>query len=506
MPQHLDQLDPEILRSNIMYSLTKEKNIFPVLESLIKLLGGEPHLPSTNPPPQSFARPYGHGIFYTQPSSPAVSRSSPFSTTTPAAPPQKRRKLKHVPAGAADWDVPFPFAAGEGPEAYRDTWARDRAKQLVTQLLELIQHAANRAAIKTAKSGGKASKGRTRARSCQSSRSASVETQTGQIGSSQASVRESPLYTSPNAEVAVSGTPTDSLGHYLGLLEAPSTVGSTSSGSNDGMSLDSEGAVEGSAVSCDYSAFEEWLSQLQQFVPLETNTPTPESDWGTRQSVPLGSSAASPAPEIHDPTQHGIRDEAIDPTLFGKSQQYGSAPSSQSPTLPTSSLRPGDIPHVLDFPTTPVLAHSPRTSLSSLTEPLAPLSEAFADVPTSTITHQDLVRDPLTHQPVETDRPSGPAKVSSATEPSEPPRIATAQKGKARADGSVAFTPSMSSRSTPSVVPTSRGMLDKQAILERAQERRRQLAAEIERAKLEIWETTLENAVLVHLTRDGSSM
>lgn len=54
------------------------------------------------------------------------------------------------------------------------------------------------------------------------------------------------------------------------------------------------------------------------------------------------------------------------------------------------------------------------------------------------------------------------------------------------------------------MIATSKGTLDKQAILERARERRRQLAAEIERAKLEIWETTLENAVLVHFTRDGS--
>ncbi|KAF8442353.1 hypothetical protein L210DRAFT_3342551, partial [Boletus edulis BED1] len=59
------------------------------------------------------------------------------------------RKLKHVPAGAVDWDIPFPFAPGEGPEAYRDTWARDRTKQLATQLLKLVKNAAKRAAIKT---------------------------------------------------------------------------------------------------------------------------------------------------------------------------------------------------------------------------------------------------------------------------------------------------------------------------------------------------------------------
>ena len=395
MPQRLDQLDPETLRSNIMNSLTKERNIFPVLESLIKLLGGEPHLPFTNPPPQSFARPYGHGIFNTQPSTSVSPLSAPSgSTTTAAISPPKRRKLKHVPAGAVDWDVPFPFAAGEGPEAYRDTWARDRAKQLVTQLLELVQNAAKKAAIKTAKTGGKASKGRPRVRNCQS-RSVSVETQIGQISSTQANIHESPMYTTANAEDAMTGTPVDSLGHFLGSLEASSTIGSPPDpGSKDRMSMDSEGAVEegGSAVPCDYAAFEEWLSQLQQFVPLETNEPTPESDWITRLSVPLDSSASSPAPDILVPMQrdaltapHATRDEAIDPALFALSLQDRSVPQSWSRTSSTSL---------------PALAHSPRSSLSSPTEPLTPLSEAFANVPTSTIVHQDLFcgmhLDPLT--------------------------------------------------------------------------------------------------------------
>jgi hypothetical protein len=402
MPQRLDQFDPETLRSNVMNSLTKEKNIFPVLESLIKLLGGEPHVPSANPPPQSFARPYGHGIFNVQRSSSVSPLSAPDgSTTTAAVPPQKRRKLKHVPAGAVDWDVPFPFAAGEGPEAYRDTWARDRAKQLVTQLLELVQNAAKRATIKTAKNGGMASKGRSRARNCQS-RSASVETQMCQIGSTQANVHESLLYTNANAEDDMTGTPVDSLGQFLGSLETPITIGSPDPGFKDIMSVDSEGAVEegGSAVPCDYAAFEEWLSQLQQFVPLETNVPTPESDWITRLSVPLDSSPFSPAPDIPSIAPHAIRDEAIDPVLFAISQQGGSTHQSQSPTSQTSTLALGD-PQVLDISSTlPALAHSSRTSLSSLTEPLTPLSEAFADVPTSTIADQDLScgmhLDPLT--------------------------------------------------------------------------------------------------------------
>ena len=125
---------------------------------------------------------------------------------------------------------------------------------------------------------------------------------------------------------------------------------------------------------------------------------------------------------------------------------------------------------------------------------------------------QILLSDPPTHQPVEKDHPSrlvnqvqARSLSSSLTEPPEPPHVTASQKGKARADVSVTSTmPSASSRSTPNAVSTSKGTLDKQAILERARERRRQLVAEIERAKIEVWETTIESAVLVHFTRDGS--
>lgn len=400
MPQCLDQFDPETLHSKIMNSLTKENNIFPVLESLIKLLRGL-HLPSTNPPLQPFTRPYGHGIFNAQPSPVSFVSTPDDSTIIPAVPPPKRRKLKHVPAGAVDWDVPFPFAAGEGPEEYRDTWAQDRTKQLATQLLQLVQNAARRAAIQTAKSGRKVPKGRTRARNPQSSRSASVETQIGQISLTQANIRESPLYTTnPNAGGTVTGTPADSLGHLLGSLETPST-GSPVPGFKDRTSVDLEGAVEepGSEVPHDYSAFEEWLSQLQQFVPLETNAPALESDWA-RLSVSLDSSAPIPAPDalVRDQrdastTPHAIQDEVIDPALLAVSQQAGSPPQPQLSTSPMPTLAPGDISQMLDiFSAPPALAPSPRTLLSSLTEPLTPLSEASADTPTSVIAHQDLVR------------------------------------------------------------------------------------------------------------------
>ncbi|EGN99252.1 hypothetical protein SERLA73DRAFT_137509, partial [Serpula lacrymans var. lacrymans S7.3] len=59
------------------------------------------------------------------------------------------RKLSNVPAGAADWDVPYPFQSGEGPAAYRANWERERGRQLLTQLITLIKGAAQNAALKS---------------------------------------------------------------------------------------------------------------------------------------------------------------------------------------------------------------------------------------------------------------------------------------------------------------------------------------------------------------------
>lgn len=44
--------------------------------------------------------------------------------------------------------------------------------------------------------------------------------------------------------------------------------------------------------------------------------------------------------------------------------------------------------------------------------------------------------------------------------------------------------------------------LNKQDILARAKERRRQLVGEIDRAKVELWETTIEQGVLVLLVKE----
>jgi hypothetical protein len=123
---------PSPSSEEVVSSLVKQKNIFPVLESLLRLLSGTG---VSNIPPA--VMPF---------CSPASSFNA-LSKERGAAP--KRRRLNSVPAGAADWDVPYPFQQGEGPTNYRLYWEKERLKQLLSQLGVLIKGAHRSAAART---------------------------------------------------------------------------------------------------------------------------------------------------------------------------------------------------------------------------------------------------------------------------------------------------------------------------------------------------------------------
>ncbi|TBU48872.1 hypothetical protein BD309DRAFT_853057, partial [Dichomitus squalens] len=155
---------PRPTSEQILGTLLQQKNILPVVISLLRLLvPGAPSLASAPP---------SHP-FYTYSHAPATASRSPrsqlpsFGAQTSAqtrsrspeqtnshhshgftAPPPKRRKLNSVPAGAGDWDVPYPFQEGQGPENYRSTWERERGKQLLADLVQLVRGAAQKAATK----------------------------------------------------------------------------------------------------------------------------------------------------------------------------------------------------------------------------------------------------------------------------------------------------------------------------------------------------------------------
>ncbi|KAJ4494948.1 hypothetical protein C8J55DRAFT_498016 [Lentinula edodes] len=117
LPLCLDLPAPSI--QEIVRILIKQREIFPILRNILKL--------SRNGFP-GFTK---------------DTNNSPSPGPVP-----KKRKLNKVPAGAVDWDVPYPFQPGEGPEAYSATWEQTRGKQLVSQLVSLIKAASRKAAIR----------------------------------------------------------------------------------------------------------------------------------------------------------------------------------------------------------------------------------------------------------------------------------------------------------------------------------------------------------------------
>ncbi|KAG6873933.1 hypothetical protein C0995_008972 [Termitomyces sp. Mi166 len=156
-------IDPNLLpvpsTQEIISILMGQKDTLLVLQSLLNLTA-ETNRPQYAPEPApltSFRRtsrsfqPSGSANADVAQLNPGISQNSsaiPDTSASSTGPPTKKRRLNRVPAGAVDWDVPYPFQEGQGPECYRKNWGRERAKQLMSQLVTLVKDAAQKAAIR----------------------------------------------------------------------------------------------------------------------------------------------------------------------------------------------------------------------------------------------------------------------------------------------------------------------------------------------------------------------
>ncbi|KAJ7756419.1 hypothetical protein DFH07DRAFT_820504 [Mycena maculata] len=118
---------------DIVNMLVKQPEIFPLLETILKFIANRPVAGPSRA--QSIC------------SSDTASRAQTPSDASRSSTTRKRRKLRHVPAGADLWDVPFPFNEGEGPETYSGDWERARGKALISELVALMKSAARKAAV-----------------------------------------------------------------------------------------------------------------------------------------------------------------------------------------------------------------------------------------------------------------------------------------------------------------------------------------------------------------------
>ncbi|KAI0058173.1 hypothetical protein BV25DRAFT_1902289 [Artomyces pyxidatus] len=498
---------PPVPSEEVIASLVKQKNIFPVLESLLRLLSGAgPSAYAAWPPPQRLSG--GNNIWDQGPS-------------------HKRRKLSKVPAGAADWDVPYPFLEGEGPEQYRVRWEKERVKQLLSQLVAIVKGAARTAATRTflqtqVHAGSpinlSADRGQQDIRDVTNIRSESESLSTLPPTTPFDNLIASLLLNSRAGSAPETST------SLVPPVPQPAT-----SGQEDTLEQTQGGPQEGgpNLDSFDTSSveFQELLAVLcksaEDGMDVDTFDVTPSSDRSAvenPQPINSGQECSSALP-----------DSMIDPTLLAMSM-----PRPEVPLRPIS--------------TTPALSRSPMASTSSL-DPLTPQEEMFVDpevyrpeqaedpvgaatllmnMAASTSSQQAMsaytrpitgnFQSPATvmHPSMFFPPPPFEPHAFQPPPPSQPPALfpqppttitqPPVQPAHVRA-APVAYASTaqlMSLLDSRRMIQTSSAKApNKQDILRRAKERRLQLAAELERAKVELWETTIEQGVLAHLVKDS---
>jgi len=297
-------------------------------------------------------------------------------------------------------------------------------------------------------------------------------------------------------------------------------------------------------------------ADLEQLLAMLHHSPS--SCVGINTDPPgVEASPASSANPADQPPPHGtpvvaggIPDSMIDPMLLGRLFNSGS-----DLVEPSQNRTDGQ------GPSTPTLLHSPIASTSSLFDPLTPTEDFLAEpdiyrpeqgrsqLPSyRSCVPQDLVNaiaeDPInaaalllqiaTSAPsLTTAQPKSqllplPASRSLSVEPQSPVPALSSQQF---ATLTATMTPisSRASSTVPIQGPTasaiapaaqilslldqrrlsqgSSGMksLNKQEVIQRAKDRRQHVVTELEKAKVELWEATIEQGVLSHLMKDYST-
>ena len=558
-----DALDPPLLGKNsnfslnstslppptseeVVSSLVKQRNIFPVLESLLRLLSGT-GVPCT-PPAATFSCP----------SDPASSSSGASSQERGQGP--KRRRLNSVPAGAADWDVPYPFQQGEGPSQYRRHWEKERLKQLISQLTVVIKGAKRSAATRTFLQQ-------------HAGRSSSVPFP--QRSSSQAPSQQQPIppdMQSQDKNVTPPCHPqirdvTDTPAATENILHQGPQIPAASPLDDFIFSLCGPTPRESTPSTQPTSSFESLPHPHPQTSPHPTGSNQLSPDIqrllamlrfsSTQSMVASSDSAGLMAP--HSPCSNSadqfpfhenavasssIPDSVIDPALLDMSHNHN------------SDLLDPSVNSTGQDPLTPALLQSPITSTSSLFGPLTPREDVCSEPDVyrpeqgtlqllSRFFHAPQAQMPIAEDPIRAatlllqamiSAPSQGTQSKAQSQPPPPTRFqsevsqspAPALSSEQLATSTTTVTPSVSRASStaprswtavpgtaaplrvsspvdqrrPSRASAGSKALNKQEVIQRAKERRQQLVTALERAKVELWEATIEQGVLSHLMKD----
>ena len=552
-------IDPSMLtppsNEEIVASLIREKNIFPVLESILKLIASNAR--STTPK--------GHD-----------NRDGSHRPVT------KRRKVDGVPAGATDWDVPFPFMDGEGPQA---DWKKMRGEQLISQLVSLIKSAARKASSRTHQRQHMQPR-RYQQPPRQQQQLGSVKQQDsepkimghyrpvtatyGQPGAqipealadqsntsgSNAQASPSPYeeppafqpFPSPSNAGTRFPTPFDEM--FSSLLAGslvPSSGGPGDDGqSTSGWSGGTDTPSEISTPDINQNAFDNWLSILNAFPDPGLNSEQPSTSYDGYDIDSLVSSLSTDFP-MQNNSSHIIHDNIYSAGDSTTSSTNMNPDFAIDPVLLAMSTSGEPSPLNFDaLPSQPTLAISPIESASSTAEPLTPQVEISTLEPElftgeqgmSIEAAQDLFvaqmvgnQDPMmaastllqfasTSMPSPSSNPATYVTASSAVDHAPTTGSSSLHEAAPRPTYDFFQRPVLHRRSSDvsterqTVPPPTRTfqitpallrsmpIANQQDILTRARERRRQLVGEIDRAKVELWETTIEQGVLAQFVKE----
>ena len=541
---------PPPTSEEVVSSLVKQRNIFPVLESLLRLLSGTgvPCAPSA--------------AAFSCPSDPTSSSSSASSQERGQGP--KRRRLNSVPAGAADWDVPYPFQQGEGPSQYRRHWEKERLKQLISQLTVVIKGAKRSAATRTFLQQ-------------HAGRSSSVPFP--QRSPSQTPSQQQPI--SPDTQ---SRDKNDTPPCHPQIRDVNDTPAATENMLHQGPQIPAASPLDDFIFSlCGPTPRESTPStqpaSSSEFLPLPHPHPHPQTSSHSTTSNQLSpdiqrllamlrcsstqsmaaSSDSAGLMDPHSPCSNSaeqfplhenavatssIPDSVIDPALLDMSHNHN------------SDLLDPSVNSTCQDPLTPTLLQSPITSTSSLFGPLTPREDVCSEPDVyrpeqgtlqllSCFFHAPQAQMPIAEDPIRAatlllqamiSAPSQGTQSKAQSQPPPPSRFqsevsqspAPALSPEQLATSTTTVTPSISRASSaaprswtgvlgnaapirvsspmdqrrPSRASAGSKALNKQEIIQRAKERRQQLVTELEKAKVELWEATIEQGVLSHLMKD----
>ena len=452
---------PPPSNEQIIGSLIKQKNIFPVLESLLKLVAAGDS--------QNFAHTPTHTDFNRRDGSEGR--------------PPKRRKLKSVPAGAVDWDVPYPFPNGEGPQAYRTNWEKERGKLLIKQLTGILKSAAKKAATKTY----------VRQKKREMEMALSPETHGPPPSSMEADSRVPEVLTDSSNENITWPSSYDTEAAYSELSNSLEQF--LARPSNDALS-----STEPSDISLGLPASDQDSWGMAMWDAISSLQAQGESEsQGSRDSSTHPSPFPSP-PSVEYTANPSDSDIAIDPTfltmLDGQLQSYGAdvCPPTpalmQSPMESTSSLVDPSSPQMgTPFPDPEICRNEQGTQGGNLYDDFVSQMSQIAD----SVVMENSLLDVDRMFSIESVTASKPSPAVQPLIPSHPLTSIGIRSSYLQHQNHVSTGPKRM-----------RGAGAREDILRRAKERRRQLVADIERTRVELWETTMEQGVLMQMVKEHS--